>query len=96
MPFTEDLTPFFADFGVPVTIAGGQPVQGIFDNAYQSGGAGAWGIATTQPAVTLATAHVPANPVDQPVLVAGVSYTVVAHQPDGTGLSVLILESAAP
>lgn len=92
--FTEDLTAFFVDFGVPATL-GGTAVVCVFDNAYQAGGAGQWGIATTQPRLTIATAQVPANPVGQACAVAGGSYVVVAHEPDGTGISVLTLEAAA-
>lgn len=92
--FVEDHAAFFADFGVPATL-GGTAVVGVFDNAYQAGGAGQWGIATTQPHLTLATAQVPTNPVGQAVVVAGGSYVVVTHEPDGTGISVLTLEAAA-
>ena len=77
-----------------VTI-GGQAAAGVFDNAYQTGGAGQWGIATPQPRITLATAQGPANPVGQACAVAGGSYVVAAHEPDGTGISVLTLEAAA-
>lgn len=91
--FTEDTSAFFADFGQPATV-GGQAVQGVFDNGYAVGAAGPFGMATTQPRLTCATAQVPANPVGQAVVVAGGSYVVAEHQPDGTGVSVLLLEVA--
>ena len=91
--FTEDTATFFADFGQPTTV-GGQAVQGVFDNAHALGAAGPFGVATTQPRLTCATAQVPADPVGQAVVVAGGSYVVAEHQPDGTGISVLLLEVA--
>lgn len=74
---------------------GGHAVQGVFDNAHTLGAAGPFGVATTQPRLTCATAQVPADPVGQAVVVAGGSYVVAEHQPDGTGISVLLLEVAA-
>lgn len=92
--FTEDAAAFFADFGVPATL-GGTSVVGIFDNGYTLGSVGPFGIAGAQPRFTLATAAVPANPVGQACTVAGGTYAVAEHQPDGTGISVLVLEVAA-
>lgn len=94
MAFTEDLAPFFntADFAVDATL-GGVAVKGIFDKSYQFGDVGGNGMASTQPAFTLATSAVPANPVGTTLVVGGVSYTVAAHEPDGTGVSQLFLES---
>ena len=45
--------------------------------------------------LTLATADVPASPVGLTVVVGAVSYLVAEHEPDGTGISRLLLESAA-
>lgn len=92
--FVEDLTAFFADFGVPATL-GGTAVVGVYDNGYTLGAAGMLGVASTQPTLTLPTAQVPADPVGQAVVVAGKSYLVAEHQPDGTGISRLFLEAAA-
>lgn len=92
--FTEDTTAFFADFGAPATI-GGTAVVGIFDNGHTLGAVGPFGIASAQPRLTMATAAVPANPVGQACTVASGTYTVAEHQPDGTGISVLLLEVAA-
>lgn len=92
--FVEDLTAFFADFGVPATL-GGNAVVGIFDNGHSLGNVGAFGMASTQPALVLPTASVPTNPVGQAVVVASVGYVVAAHEPDGTGISRLVLEVSA-
>jgi len=89
---TEDLAPFFADFAVACTV-NGAAVRGIFDNGFALGAVGI-GMAGTQPTLRLRTADVTADPVGQAVSVNAVAYTVAAHEPDGTGISVLMLERA--
>ena len=89
---TEDLAPFFADFAVDATV-NGAAVRGIFDNGFALGSVGI-GMAGTQPTLRLRTAEVAADPVGQAVSVNAVAYTVAAHEPDGTGVSVLMLERA--
>lgn len=71
----------------------GLAFTGIFDAAYQLADAGNNGMASTGPVLTLPTAQVPANAAGQAVLVNGVSFTVAAHQPDGTGISLLLLKA---
>ena len=95
--FAEDLTAYFdttSGFATPATV-GGVSVSVIFDNASALGGVGAYGMASTQPTITLPTASVPATPVGSSVVHGGVGYLVAAHEPDGTGVSRLLLESAA-
>lgn len=94
--FAEDFAQFFrsAEFSVPVTLPGGSVVQGIFDNGYAPAGVGSAGLASSQPALTLPSADVPANPVGQQILVDGVSYVIATREPDGTGVDVLGLEKA--
>jgi hypothetical protein len=93
--FTEDLSAFFipADFAQAATLAG-VDVLAIFDNGYAFGNAGLTGMASTQPTLTLATADVPATPVGATAIVNATTYVVVAHEPDGTGVSRLLLEAA--
>lgn len=93
MAFTEDLAPFFADFATPATLAG-QGVQGIFDAAYALGQVGI-GMASTQPTYTLPTASVVGEPVGQALVIGAVTYIVAAAEPDGTGITRLLLERAA-
>lgn len=96
MPFAEDLAPFFntAEFASDATL-NGVAVRGIFDAAYQLGDVGGQGMASTAPVLTLATTDVPASPVGKSVVVNSVSYVVAAHEPDGTGVSLLLLKRAA-
>ena len=71
----------------------GVEVAGIFDNAYHAGDIGI-GMASTQPAFTTLTAHVTGEAVGQLLVIHGTSYYVAAHEPDGTGMSLLLLEVA--
>lgn len=89
--FAENLSTFFADFGVDATL-GGQTVRGVFDNNYTDAGAlGAYG---TQPVFTCATASLAAVAVGDAATVQAVGYTIVGIEPDGTGVSLVRLERA--
>ena len=94
--FTEDMTQFFsqAEFAEVVTL-NGVAVSAIFDNGYALGNVGMVGMGSTQPSITLATSSVPASPVGKAVVVRGLACQVALHEPDGTGLSKLILERTA-
>jgi hypothetical protein len=75
-------------------VLNGSTVPAIFDNGYALASAGPLGMASSQPALDLPTASVPASPVGLPVTVSGANYTIGAHEPDGTGMSRLMLEAA--
>ena len=108
--FAEDLSAFFSpsEFAHTVIMVG-ETVSGIFDNGHTLGNVGAFGMASTEPRLTMATAHVPPRVLDtwlrwflDPfdavellITVNGAPYKIVAIEPDGTGVSVLRLESAA-
>ena len=96
MALLEDFSVFFNvdDFAVATTL-NGVAVKAIFDNNYELGSVGPFGMSGTQPMLTLSTASVPANPIGKSAVVSGVAYTIAAHQPDGTGVSQLLLEVAA-
>ena len=80
------------EFGVEATLAG-QPVRGILDRGYALGNVGLVGMAGTQPVFTCPT---PAgDPVGQVLMVGTDRYVVAAHEPDGTGVSRLLLEVSA-
>ena len=94
--FAEDTTAFFdttTGFAQTATV-GGASVAVIFDNANALGAVGPFGMAGTQPSVTLPTAQVPVDPIGTTVVVGGGTYLVAAHEPDGTGISRLLLEAA--
>lgn len=83
-----------AAFGQQVTL-NGVAVQADFFNGYALGNVGLTGMATEQPMLTLQTSLVPASPVGMAVVAGGASYLVAAHEPDGYGMSRLVLELAA-
>lgn len=90
MAFVEDLSLFFADFGVSATV-GGVACVGIFDNVYaQSLGF----TAGTSPTLIVKAADVPAVAQNTAVVVPAGSFTVTDVEPDGTGLTLLRLDSA--
>lgn len=96
--FAEPLATFFsaAGFGSAVTLDG-QARTAIFDNEAllsPMGATAVGGITASQPMLTLRTADVPANPVGKTAVVNAVTYTIVEHAPDGTGVSRLMLERA--
>ena len=79
-----------AEFATSVTL-NGVSTPAIFDAAFAVADSGPFGTAGNSPTLTLATADVPANPVGLLVSCAGVGYSIVEHQPDGTGVSLLQL-----
>ena len=92
--FAEYLPAFLADFGVDCHI-NGQAVRGLFDNQYITAAplASAAGLSASAPALTVPTADIPADPVGAMVYgLDGEDWRFIEHQPDGTGMSVLLLE----
>lgn len=88
MAFTEDLAPYFADFGQAATLDGA-PVRGIFDGASL---VALGGIGTTSPRFTLASAAAAAATQASLLVLAGRTYRVRDVLPDGTGVTELSLE----
>lgn len=92
--FQEALTTFFntAEFGTSAVLDG-VAVVGILDKGYALGNVGLVGMAGAQPVFTCPT---PAgDPVGQLLIVGTERYVVAAHEPDGTGVSRLLLEVSA-
>jgi hypothetical protein len=87
--FTENLAPFFnvAEFASSATLDGAS-VSGIFDNAYTD----IMGIASRVPMFTLPTASASAATQASVLITGGVTYRVTSVQPDGTGVTALMLE----
>ena len=91
-----------------VATLAGREVQGIFDAGHELGQVGLTGAASARVTLTLPTASVPTEimdwlaffsapdlPVDLACIVRGVRYQITAHEPDGTGMSVLVLSKEA-
>ncbi len=88
----EDWSTFFntAEFAMDATLDG-VAVRGIFDNTSMVA-QGGMGMATTNPTFVLPTGSVPDAPVGKLLVIGAITYSVAAHEPDGTGVSVLVLE----
>lgn len=93
MAFVEDFTVFFADFGVPATPTVGGAITVIFDRAHIEAMGG--DISGTRPIALAVSADVSSYASRQTTLsIDGISYLVIDIQPDGTGLSLLVLEAS--
>lgn len=87
--FVEDLTVFFADFGVPAVVGVAPAVTVIFDKAYIAALMGR--VESVGPECVGRTADLDVLEQGDPITIDGVPYTVTGNDPDGTGLTVLQL-----
>ncbi len=92
--FVEDVTAHFRDWpAVDATLAG-RPVRGILEGGYELARIGQIGMDSSSHAFTLASADVGTKPGGATLVIGSETYTVVGHEPDGTGISRLILRAA--
>lgn len=92
MDFTADIALMLQDFGVDATI-GASTVRVIFDAEYEA--ALGTGMEAAGPRCTGATADLATAVQGTAITIAAVAYKVASHQPDGTGLTTLVLECSA-
>jgi hypothetical protein len=85
----ETLNAFFSDFASTATV-GGVTVEALWDAAYTD----PLGMAGNQPQLIVASEDLPSVAVGQAVTVNAVNYTVTGIEPDGTGITTLILRRA--
>lgn len=69
-------------------------ISGIFDNEYIGVPSGDIDVESASPAFTCQTSDVPSADHGDTLVVNSVTYTVRGVQPDGTGITVLLLESS--
>jgi len=81
------------EFGVTATYDGASTIQGIFDKDYIELLQGEVGIASTGPQMLCRSSDVSGVVQGKAVVVGGVSYTVKGIEPDGTGMTLLLLEA---
>lgn len=88
----DDRRAYLEAFGVCVRIRG-QPLQAIFDNDYLSVGTDGVDVESRAPVLTCAASDVELLDIHKGDQVEGLPlpYEVVRHEPDGTGMSRLIL-----
>lgn len=101
MAFEEDISVFFEDVAVSFatefsyTPAAGdtQQVRGIFDAAYIGVDGGGVPVAANQPQIVYATSNIqPAPQYGDSVQINNKDYMIVNVQPDGTGITTLLLD----
>ncbi len=85
-----DLPAMFPDFGIPATV-GGVALTALFDDDYATA---LDAVAGSTPVLMVQTAKIPAVALGAAVVLDVTNYTVVGIQPDGTGITRLVLEAA--
>lgn len=84
------------DFGVTAsyTPSGGSAsnVKGIFDNEFFEAAVGDVGVAIQQPRFLCRTSDISAAAEGDAITINSVAYTIRVVQPDGTGVTTLVLE----
>ena len=75
------------DFGIAATYRGSS-INGILGDEFVELN----GIESTRPAYLTLTTNIPNDPHGNTLVVDDINYNIVGHQPDGTGLILLILE----
>lgn len=94
MAMTEDLSVFFdQDDHAVAAVLDGTAISVIFENQYVEAFDG---IATRQPVITAPSASFSAADTTSRLTVAGSTYRVRSVQPDGTGISRVLLELLMP
>jgi hypothetical protein len=100
MAFTEDFSVFFDDNGFGVDFAYTPKVgnaisaTGIFDAAYFGAEGAEVTVTSSQPRIVYQTSLIPEPLYGDAITVNDEDYTIVGIQPDGTGITTLILEKA--
>jgi hypothetical protein len=89
---TNDLEIFLNsdEFAVDVTYLG-NTIQGIFDDEFSSAVQGEMGVESTVPQVLLRTSDVPNVAHGETMTINSVVYQVIGIQPDGTGMTLILL-----
>ena len=76
------------DFALVATYQGAS-IDGIFWDQFVEIN----GIESSRPTFLTAATNIPDDPHDNTIVIDSINYLIVGHQPDGTGLVTLILET---
>lgn len=94
MAFVEDLTAFLNtdEFATAATYNGSTTINGIFDKEFFGADAGGMvAIEASKPVFHCRAADVATDAVGKTLVVSGTTYTIEGQEPDGTGMTKLIL-----
>ena len=86
----EHMAGFFADFAIAATLPSSAVVRGIFEN----GVADRLGMLTNDPGFTAMSSDLAGLAAGNVIGINGTGYTVRSIEPDGTGITRLVLEAA--
>ncbi len=89
---TDDLDIFFdnSEFAIDI-LYNAATIQGIFDNEFFEVVEGSIGVETTIPRVLVKSSDVVGAAHDETMTINSIDYNIVGVQPDGTGLTLIIL-----
>lgn len=90
MAFEEDLDVFLDEFAVTALLPGAVTVNVIFDNQYAS----PFDISASRPSCIGKSADLDSLLFGAEIVIGGVDYVVRSVEPDGTGMTRLMLEKA--
>jgi len=90
MAFDEDMDVFLDEFAVTAVLPGAVTVNVIFDNQYAS----PFDISASRPSCLGKSSDLDAMSYGAEIMVSGVDYVVRSVEPDGTGMTRLMLEKA--
>lgn len=79
------------EFAIEVTLTGGTKINGIFDDEFRGVNIQDGEIRTTAPQVLCKSSDVSGVALGNTVTINSIAYKVIERQPDGTGLTTLIL-----
>ena len=86
-----DRTALLADYGITVTKADASTFTGIFDNDFLAVDLDESEVESTEPTLLARTADVSGLAHGDSLTISAVSYTVRGIQPDGTGMTQIML-----
>jgi hypothetical protein len=91
--FTEDLDAFLDvdEFATEATYDGAATILGIFDNGASETTLGLAGVVGTAPQFLCKASDVDTDPAGKELVIGETTWTIVRGEPDGTGLTRLIL-----
>lgn len=79
------------EFAVEVTLASGQKIKGIFDDEFRALNMQDGQVASSGPQVICKSSDVASIELNTVLMINETEYKVIERQPDGTGLTTLIL-----